>query len=202
MPNSSATGGFLPQLNTPLSDDALMNVIHDTISGITGIPANLVRPRWQPGIDVNGNRITPPNQPPAGTLWCGVGITLRTSTDYPQIRHINGGPDRLTRWSQLTVLASIFGPGCQGIAEQLRDGLYVWQNQELLNTVGVKVIDAGEIAAVPDLTNYQWINRADVPIHLAQAVDRDYNVLDIVESAGTITSDTGVSDPFDVTAAG
>lgn len=180
----SSTGGYLTQLNTPLTDQALEDAITAAIRGIIGLPDGMVRPRWQP---------QPPKQPAPNVNWAAVGITERTGIDYPAIRHINGGPDRLTRWSRLTVMISIYGPGCQGLAEQLRDGFYIAQNGDQLATFGIKITDVGRVTAVPDLFNMQWINRADLPLRLTQAVDRDYAVLDIASSHGVITADDGVT---------
>jgi hypothetical protein len=191
--NSSATGGYLRQLNTPLSDDALLDAIHDAIAGITGIAPELVRPRWQ---HLPPNQ--PPNTPPAATNWCAFGITDRTPINYPVIRHFAGGPDRVTRWSAVTVLASLYGPACHALAEQLRDGFYVDQNREQLGLVGVKLTEVGELTAVPDQVNLQWLNHVDIPIILAQSVDRDYDVLDIASSQGTITTENGVTVDWNV----
>jgi hypothetical protein len=182
--NTSATGGFLRQSNTPLSDVAFENVMHDAVVGILGIPPDLVRPRWQP---------KPPKQPDVNTNWVAIGITTRTPIDYPEIKHSAGGSSRQTRWSSVEMLASIYGPNAPGLAEELRDGFYVDQNRDLMASVGIKLTEAGIVTRVPDLFNIQWINRADLPVRFAQAVDRNYEILDIASSQGTISTDiTGV----------
>jgi len=187
--NTSATGGFLTQQNTPLSDQALEDAITAAVRGIIGLPDGMVRPRWQP---------IPPKQPAPSVNWAAVGITERIGIDYPVIRHFNGGPDRLTRWSSLLVMISIYGPGCQGLAEQLRDGFYIAQNGEQLGALNIKIIDVGKVTAVPDLFNMQWINRSDLSLRLAQAVDRDYAVLDLASSQGFFTADDNVTTEWDV----
>lgn len=181
--HSSATGGYLRPTNTPLSDRQLENVLHDALSGMLGIPPDLVRPRWQP---------RPPSQPSTTLNWCAFGVTLRTPMDYPVVQHFNGGPSRLTRWSAVTVLVSLYGPDCEELALVLQDGLYIAQNREQLELVGIRLTDVGEATSVPDLVNVQWIGHVDVPIRLAQAIDRDYNILDLASSEGTITTDTEV----------
>lgn len=182
--NSSATGGYLPQVNTPLSDPAMEDVITAAISGILSFDNSMIRPRWQ---------ALPARQPPPTTNWVAIGITDRTAIDYPYIKHFNGGPDQLTRWSRITVAVSVYGPNAQGLAEQLRDGFYVSQNLEALATSSIKLTDIGSITAVPDLYNVQWINRADMEMHLAVATNRTYNVLDIASSQGTITAVDGAT---------
>jgi hypothetical protein len=186
--NTSATGGYLPQVNAALSDQAIDDAITAVIAGILGISNSLIRPRWQP---------LPPRQPPPSANWVAMGITERRPMDYPYIRHFNGGPDQLTRWSQATAMVSVYGPGASGLAEQLRDGLYIAQNREALAASGISLTEAGTVTAVPDLFNAQWINRADLELRFAIAIDRQYAVLDIAESTGTITADGGVAVHWD-----
>jgi len=187
--NTSASGGYLRQTNTPLSDTQLEDALVAAVVGICGLPPGMVRPRWQP---------TPPKQPAPSVNWAAVGITERTGIDYPVIHHFDGGPDRLTRWSNVTVLASVYGPGCQGLAEQLRDGFYIAQNLEQLSLISVKLTEIGTITAVPDMFNMQWINRCDVVMRFNQAVDRDYAVLDLASSSGGIFADDGITTEWDV----
>jgi hypothetical protein len=97
-----------------------------------------------------------------------------------------------TRWFRLNVLASFYGPNAVTFAEQLRDGLYIGQNQEQLALSGIKLIDAEDHQVVPDLFNLQWIDHVDLPIRLAAVIERKYNVLDIISSEGTITNSAGV----------
>jgi len=187
--NTSATGGYLPQSNTPLADQDLENAITAAVAGVLNMSASMVRPRWQ---------ALPPKQPSPTTNWASVGITSRESMDYPVIQHHAGGPDTLTRWSTLRCAVSIYGPNASGLAEQLRDAFYINQNFEALSAIGIKLVDAGNVTAVPDLFNMQWINRADIEIRLAQAVDREYQVLDIASSQGTITTDNDVTSEWNV----
>jgi hypothetical protein len=77
--------------------------------------------------------------------------------------------------------------------------LYIGQNREQMLAMDINVTDAGEIATVPELLNAGWINRADLPVRLTQSVSRDYNVLDVASSEGTITTDRGVDARWDTT---
>lgn len=187
--NSSATGGYLQQLGTSLTDDQIIDAVNGAIAGITGFAGNMIRPRWQ---------LNPPRMPDNGTDWIASGITTRVATDYPVIQHKNGGPDRLTRWSTYTVTISVYGPNAGGNAEILRDGLYISQNLEALSANNIKLRDVGDTTAVPELVNNQWYNRSDIEIRLAISISRDYNVLDIASAEGTITADSGVTATFDV----
>src|SRR4051794_41883115 len=117
--NTSASGGYLRPVNTPLSDVELENALQQAVVGILGFSGDLVRPRWQP---------TPPNQPAPEVDWCAIAIMSRTPLDYPYEHHFPTGPTRLTRWSTVNVLASLYGPNANFYAEQLRDGFYIKQN--------------------------------------------------------------------------
>ena len=185
--NTSATGGPLPQINAPISKAALEDAFSATVAGILRLSNGLVRPRWQPG---------PPNQPDAGVDWVSLGITARDTNGFPYVSHAHGGPSTLIRWPILTVLISLYGPNADDYAEELRDALYLNQNLEALNLLGVKLVEAGEVVAVPDLTNVQWINRVDLRTRFAMEQTRQYNILDFASSDGTVTTDTGVSGSF------
>src|ERR1022692_10145 len=54
------TSGFLNA-----EDDALDALLQGLVVGVTAIPGNLVRPRWQP---------VPPPQPDQNTNWCAIGV--------------------------------------------------------------------------------------------------------------------------------
>jgi hypothetical protein len=187
---SSATGGFLRQLNATVNKEQLIDTLQETVVGVTGLSPDLVRPRWQP---------QPPPRPPADTSWVSIGIVSRTASDYPALRHFNGGPSRLTRWSEFTLLASFYGPDGDELAEVLRDGLYMVQNLELLAAIGVKLTSVDDITAVPDVVNAQFIDHVDLSMRFAMAVDRDYNILDIASSAGTFNAEGGVDSSWNAT---
>lgn len=184
MSNTSATGGYLaPTGPAPLDGAALTDAIQAAIAGITGLQGAFVRPRWQP---------KPPNQPAVGTDWCAFGIISRQADDYPAIVHdgAGDGSDQMQRHETADVLASFIGPNCQTFAMTLRDGLYLPQNLEALQAAGITLLDVGQMLAVPDLINQQWVNRCDLPVRLRRQIDRTYPVLNILSASGPIQSET------------
>ena len=169
----------------PLAAPRVIDLVTATLSALTGIPPTLVRPRWQP---------TPPQQPTAGTSWAAVGVTRRLATGYThQVMSCLPGTETpallLRRWAALTVLCSFYGPVSEDLAEQFRDGLYIVQNLSAWYINGLKLTEVGEVLAVPDLTNWQWIDHQDVRLELVREFDRYYPLQSLVEGDATINAD-------------
>lgn len=184
MANTSATGGFLSPADSPapLEDDALDAAFQATIVGITGLPGNMVRPRWQPA---------PPKQPEPSTNWCAFGVQVQAGQDLPYIEHISAGngKDRLRRHEEMGVFCSFYGPASGQMAMRFRDGLQIAQNREALGAVGVAFVACGESRAAPELVNQQWIKRHDIAATFRRQVARDYAVLNIVSAEVSLTAD-------------
>src|SRR3979409_241705 len=126
----SSTGGYLiPSGAPPLEGQALLDFLQGVIVGITGLDGTMVRPVWQS---------EPPNIPDAGEAWCAFRITTRPSDKFPYVKHnADGqGADALQRHEELHVLCSFYDLGSGGLADglcaQLRDGLSIAQNREIL----------------------------------------------------------------------
>lgn len=183
MANDSSTGGYLQPAVTspPLEDDALTAIFQQMIVGITGLPGNMVRPRWQP---------TVPKQPEPNVNWCALGIAVQNSDDGPAIIHnpSGNGSDTYIRHQEINVLASFYGPSGKQYAQMLEDGLGIPQNLEQLKANDVSSVDEGEIRAVPELVNEQWIRRYDLQLNFRRKITRTYAVLNILTAQGTVTT--------------
>jgi hypothetical protein len=132
-PRDSSTGGYLvPTTPLPLDDEILHRRISNLIAGITGLPGNLVRPRWQPN---------PPQIPAPETNWVAVGVvTYPSSHGTPVRRHISDGDgyDVLDDPELIRLLASFYGPNCGAYARLCRHALWVEQNWEQLAPLGTQ----------------------------------------------------------------
>ncbi|MFG1399835.1 phage neck terminator protein [Roseixanthobacter pseudopolyaromaticivorans] len=191
MTNTSATGGYLTPSSSPtVWDDQLDDVLQSMIVGITGLPGQVVRPRWQPN---------PPKQPEPNTDWCAVGVTHIENDALAAHTHNSAGDgsDTLRRHATLTVMASFYGPHRMGFASQLSDGLLVPQNLEAAVTAGLLLLQASDVVSAADLFNQNWIARADVLMMFRRQIVRTYPVLNILSGVGTIHPASATSQNFD-----
>lgn len=183
--NDSSTGGYLSPAvaSPPLEDDALTAIFQQMIVGITALPGNMVRPRWQPN---------PPKQPEPTVNWCALGISVQTLDDGPAIVHnqAGNGSDTYIRHEQIDVLASFYGPAAMQNAQLLSDGLAIPQNLEQLKAQDMNSVDTGQIRAAPDLINEQWIRRYDLQMTFRRKITRSYAVLNILTAQGTVQTNT------------
>jgi len=160
---TSATGGYLPP-GEPRPRSQVEDLLHDLIAGITGLPDQSVRPRWQ---------ADPPKQPPLDADWCAFGVVGRETPQYPQVVHDGEGEGsgRVLVHEQLRIVASFYGPRAEELAVTLRAGLMIPQNREPLFRAGMGLVEVGALAYVPELTNARWRPRCDVPLIVAKGPD-------------------------------
>ncbi|KVP48396.1 LIC_12616 family protein [Burkholderia ubonensis] len=188
----SSTGGYLaPSDDVPLvEDDELDDLVHDLIAGVTALPGDLVRPRWQP---------TVPKQPEPGVDWCAFGVQEQEPDAGPAIQHDGAGDghDTYIRHQDIDVLCTFYGPRAKGYAQRLADGLAIPQNREQLQKDDMAFIGVGPIRAVPDFVNQQWVRRYDMTVTLRRKITRTYAVLNL--KSATVATTTDSSTPVDGT---
>lgn len=183
MPNTSATGGYLaPTAPVPPDDDALDDLLQEMVAGVTGLPGDLVRPRWQ---------ATVPKQPEPTVNWCALGITVQTNDAGPAIQHDpeGDGSDTYIRHQDIELLCSFYGPAAKGYAQRLADGLAIPQNIEQIKLQDMAFVDASEIRPAPALVNQQWVKRYDLTLRLRRKITRTYPVLNIISADAVIQTD-------------
>lgn len=182
MANTSATGGYIQPASTavPEEDLALDVILQDMVAGITGLAGEMVRPRWQP---------TQARMPEVTANWCAIGVNMIRPDDNAAISHdpTGDGADSLVRHEDIELLSTFYGPEAAMRAAMLRDGLQIAQNREALTANGIGFVTAGEVRAVPELVNQQWVRRQDLPITLRRIVRRAYPVLNILSAPVSIT---------------
>lgn len=178
MANTSATGGaLLPSASpAPLEGDALDNFLHDYLVSLTGIPKNMVRPRWQP---------TPANIPVFGSDWVGFGILNFNAETFAAEQHFTNPSvyNAIKRHEDLECQASFYGPNSASFAAIFRDGMQLAQNREVLIVNGMNLVASGNIVAMPELIKERWLKRYDLTFTIRRMIVREYAVDNIV-SAG------------------
>lgn len=179
MPNDSSTGGPLSPSSTPPQTDASLDaILQKLIVGLTGLPGSLVRPRWQP---------TVPKQPEASVDWAAIGVTKINQIGYgPSVEDVDD-VTALVRHERIEVMASFYGPNAQQYATITRDGLWLGQNEEPLDTVDMSFVDTGDLQAVPEFLNQTWVHRYDLTIEFNRKVSRAYPILTILSADVLLT---------------
>lgn len=193
MANTSSTGGVLLPADTPApaQDAELDGILQKLVTSITGLPGNLVRPRWQP---------VAPKQPEPSVDWCAIGVTSQSGDGAPAIKHNpgGGGSSTLTTHEEIEVLASFYGPTSQRYAGMLRDGLGLPQNIEQLTVHAIAFVEAGRIVNAPALINQQWVRRRDLAVRLRRKVTRVYPIRNIELADIHLFDDTHIDELIQV----
>lgn len=184
MSNTSATGGYLtPDAGSlPPEDVALEDVLQSMVVGISGLPGQMVKPKWQ----MQSGPTTPqvPKQPTPNTDWCSYGITAIDPDANAAMTHVgtDNGLDVYLRHEEIEVLCTFYGPNSMAFASTLRDGIAIPQNMEALRAQKMAYLSVSAIRAVPEFVNQQWIRRHDILIHLRRQVVRKYPILNILSA--------------------
>ena len=186
----SSTGGYLgPSVaSPPLEDDALDDVFHDAIVGITGLTAAMVRPRYQTVL---------PKQPDPGTDWASFMVGDETPDAGPSITHnpAGQGTDVMVRHEELAVACTFYGPNSKRYAKLLRDGISIPQNVEGLQAFDIGFVETSAIQNVPELYNQQWIKRSDITLTFRRKVTRTFAVLSLTSAEIDINEVAGPNSP-------
>lgn len=177
MSNTSATGGYLRQTSGPVDNLDFRRFIGTALVGLSGIPAEFVRPAWQPN---------PAPTPGIDANWMAFGITARRAEQNPFLFDTDGHDSVQIRHEENDVLLTFYGPNCLGNAGALRDAIDVPQNQEALSLAGMKVVDYTDIIHAPELVNERWFDRCDMTITIRREIRREYSILNFVSANGEI----------------
>ncbi|WP_205168879.1 LIC_12616 family protein [Burkholderia sp. LMG 13014] len=182
--NDSSTGGYLaPAVDVPpAEDDALDDLVHDLIAGVTALPPDLVRPRWQPVVA---------KQPEPSVNWCAFGVQEQDPDAGPVIQHdgTGDGHDTYIRHQPIEIACTFYGPNGKGYAQRLADSLAIPQNIEALKANDMAFVGTSAIRPAPDLVNQQWIRRYDITVTLRRKVTRTYAVLNLKSVQASTTTD-------------
>ena len=189
------TAAILPSSPPPAEDAAFDTALQAVVVAVTGLPSNMVRPRWQ---------LVAPPQPEPEADWCAIGVVDETPEDNTYSRHdytAAAGNGETTTQTNVTVqiLASFYGVNAKGYAALMRDGLMIAQNREALTVQSVSLVAMPDpVLFVPTMLNERAYPRADVRFRLRRAMVRVWPIRNIKSIQGAIIPDEAASYPFTV----
>lgn len=184
--NTSATGGYLTPTNSINIDDTdLDHIFHDLFAGVTGLDNTLVRPRWV---------VKPSNMPDKNTTWISFGVIDTRNDTNPSQWFDNVQGMILINNQELDVQVSCYGPNAAQIEGILRDGLNLDQNREVIDSLGIVLVDVGKAVNTSELINTEWVKRVETKVTFRKQIRRVYAVLSLEAAAVDIHSDDWVDD--------
>ena len=195
MGTDSTTPGYLgPLPPEPLYDRALEDMFQGVIRGLTGLPGNLVRPRWQPD---------PPNQPAVDVTWLAFGVTVGSlqwnayqkfdpTLDPPNGAYVVEGAE------ELRLNLSFYGPGGKALLGRFAAGIQLDQNLEELRTQNIKFVGLSASINLPALLKEMWTLRTDMSVTFTRWGTRTYPIKSLVSAIGGLNNEFYV-EPISVT---
>lgn len=189
--SDSSFRGFLGTSSAlPAEDNALDAILQALIVGVTTLPGNLVRPRWQTNT---------PDMPEVTVDWCSIGVIDEEPEFNIALMHEATGQGFSTSYDNdiITVMASFYGPNGRGNAKRLRTGLMIGQNRETLFYTGLALMEIpGKAIFLPEFVNMQTMRRVDLTLKFRRRTMLVWPILNLLQFAGTITTSTGPTDPL------
>ena len=131
--NTSTERGWLtPTSGDPDYDEALDRLLSRWMRNVSGLPAGMVRQRWQK---------EQPSLPSVETNWCAFGVTGWPIDNSPAFTNQTDEGAQLWRHETFECMASFYGPAGMSYASRFRDGISVPQNNAELNALGLSLGD-------------------------------------------------------------
>jgi hypothetical protein len=196
-------GSFLPGTTATLTDDALEDFIQSWLVGVTGLAGQLVRPAWQ---------ADPTPIPEAGTTWLAFAARVGKS-DWDSVSSYVGGTEGgfgegdfgidpfgegeaipgaqlQTKFEELDVTCSFYGPLAGGSAMALRMGAGVGQNLWVLASQAMAFVSVGDALTLSEKIKGKFVRRIDVELVLRRTVQFSYAVQSVTSAKLGLNADS------------
>lgn len=159
---------YLKPSTGPIYDAELEDVFQALVVGLTGLPGNMVRPRWQRD---------PPNAPSVSTDWAAIGLVLGAKQWDDYQLWDQALPGYVVEGSEeLRLTASFYGPSGERLLRQFDNGLQVDFNRHTLDLLKIKYKGATAPVHLPALLKEQWGQRVDAIYTFSRWCRRVYPV--------------------------
>lgn len=179
----SAPKYILPSATLPVPRGlSLTQFLQTVFVGITGLPGNMVRPKWQ---------VEPPKEPDltVNFMSMGIGVAVPDANGYVDVDE--NGATVTQRHETLEIGCDLFGPSAMEIAGLIRDGFQIPNNLEGLRTANMGFVETSTARHVPDLVGERFIDRVVMSVFVRREIQRVYPILTILSANGTIYAPMG-----------
>lgn len=176
MSNDSTQAGWLtPIVDDTDYDEALERNLSRWISAVSGLPGDMMFPRWQTQDKTR-------TWPDAYANWCSFGVLSITPDDNPALTNTTDTGTEEWQHETLECLISFYGPKGQRYSLQFKGGIAIPQNNNQLNDLNLSLGDSSRIISAPEFISEQWIRRYDITVRLRRKVIREYGIKSLVEA--------------------
>lgn len=176
----SSEAGYLRATDSGDYGSELEDLFGRVIQGITGLPGNLVRPKYQND---------PPTLPQFDVDWCAFNVYVEPvlfnaykTLEDDLVYTIQG-----TEVLQVTV--SFYGPHFQEVERSWRDGMQLAQNRDELTAADIGFVSFADPVTVPMLMKQKWAKHIDIRGTFHRWAVRTYKVRTLLSADGTIHAD-------------
>lgn len=176
----SSQVGYLRATETSIYGVPLEDLFGDVIRGITGLPANMVRPAYQDD---------PPTWPQFDVDWCAFKVYVEPVL-YNAYKTLQEDLVYTVQGTEvLQVTASFYGPNFQQVERSWRDGIQLAQNRDALAAEGIEFIQFADPVTVPVFMKEKWVKKIDIRGTFHRWSTRIYRVRQLLSADGTIHAD-------------
>lgn len=166
----------------------LTQFLQTVFVGISGLPGDFVRPRWQQ---------KPPKRPGIETNWMGIGISNSTPDLNAYLDTQRVGGEDVTKYERNEIIeigCAIYGPEAIETYGLLRDGFQIPNNLAQLNAANMGIVEVGLMRSLPEFLNEQWWNRVECSVFIRRKIQREYPIPTLLSASGQIHTVIGGED--------
>lgn len=156
---------------------SLTQFIQTVMVGISGLPGQMVRPKWQ---------VAPPKNPDIDVNWMAIGIDIAAPDANAFIGVNDASQTIMQRHETLDIGCSIYGPDALEIYGLLRDGFQIPQNLIELRYANMGFVEILPARKIPDLVNERFVDRIQTSVFLRREIQRVYPIPTLLSANGVI----------------